>query len=46
MGLLLYNDYVQKYLMKELDIQPCIHILDCTKILVNLNYPEGNVFSN
>ena len=41
-----YNDYVQKYLMKNLDIQPCIHILDCTKILVNLdnkNYENSSV---
>ncbi len=30
-----YNDYVQKYLMKELDIQSCVHILDCTKVLIN-----------
>lgn len=32
-----YNNYVQEHLEKRLDIQPCIHILDCTKILVNLN---------
>lgn len=32
-----YNDYVQKHLLNKLDIQPCIHILDCTKILVNLD---------
>lgn len=41
-----YNDYVQKHLMKELDIQPCIHILDCTKVLVNLeneNYENSSV---
>ncbi len=29
-----YNDYVQKYLMKELDIQSCVHILDCTRFLL------------
>ena len=34
-----YNDYVQKHLMKKLDIKPCVHILDCTKILVN---PDNN----
>lgn len=41
-----YNDYVQKHLMKKLDIQPCVHILDCTKILVNLdneNYENSSV---
>ena len=41
-----YNTYVQKYLMEELDIQPCIHILDCTKVLVNLdngNYENSTV---
>jgi len=32
-----YNNYVQKYLLNTLDIQPCIHILDCTKVLVNLD---------
>lgn len=32
-----YNDYVQKHLLNKLDIQPCIHILGCTKILVNLD---------
>ena len=25
-----YNSYVQEHLVKELDIQPCVHILDCT----------------
>ena len=32
--------------MKELDIQPCMHILDCTKLLVNLddsNYENSSV---
>ena len=41
-----YNEYVQKHLMKKLDIQPCIHILDCTKVLVNLdneNYENASV---
>ena len=41
-----YNDYVQEHLMKELDVQPCIHILDCTKVLVNLdneNYENSSV---
>lgn len=38
-----YNDYVQNHLIQKLDIQPCIHILDCTKILVNL---ENNNYEN
>ena len=41
-----YNGYVQEHLMKELDVQPCIHILDCTKVLVNLdngNYENSSV---
>lgn len=38
-----YNDYVQKHLMKKLDIKPCVHILDCTKILVN---PDNNNYEN
>lgn len=41
-----YNTYVQKYLLKNLDAQPCIHILDCTKIPVNLdneNYENSSV---
>lgn len=41
-----YNHYVQKYLTKKLDLQPCIHILDCTKVLVNLdndNYEGSSV---
>ncbi len=38
-----YNSYIQEHLMKELDIQPCVHILDCTKVLVNLDYDNyGN----
>lgn len=32
-----YNDYVQNIIMPELKILPQIHILDCTKIKVNLN---------
>ncbi len=32
-----YNHYVQDYVLENLGIQPCIHILDCTKIPVNLN---------
>ena len=41
-----YNSYVQEHLMTELDIQPCAHILDCTKVLVNLgngNYENSSV---
>lgn len=41
-----YNNYVQEHLLKKLNIQPCIHILDCTKILVNLdndNYENSSV---
>lgn len=41
-----YNDYVQKHLLCKLDLQPNIHILDCTKILVNLdneNYENSSV---
>lgn len=26
-----YNNYVQEHLMKELDVQPCVHILDWSK---------------
>lgn len=32
--------------MKKLDIQPCVHILDCAKVLVNLdndNYENSSV---
>ena len=32
-----YNNYVQNIVMPELNITPQIHILDCTKIKVNLN---------
>ena len=41
-----YNSYVQEHLMPELNIQPCVHILDCTKVLVNLdngNYENSSV---
>ncbi len=41
-----YNHYVQDYIFDNLDIQPCIHILDCTKIPVNLsnkNYENSSV---
>lgn len=38
-----YNCYVQEHFMKKLDVQPCIHILDCTKILVN---PENDHYEN
>ena len=38
-----YNEYVQEHLMKKLDIQSCIHILDCTKVLVN---PDNENYEN
>ncbi len=41
-----YNAYVQEHLCPKLDVQPYIHILDCTKILVNLdndNYENSSV---
>ena len=41
-----YNDYVQKQLMEKMNIRPGIHILDCTKIPVNLqneNYENSSV---
>lgn len=41
-----YNHYVQDSLVEKLGIQPCIHILDCTKIPVNLeneNYEGSSV---
>ena len=41
-----YNSYVQEHLMAGLDIQPCVHILDCTKVLANLdngNYENSSV---
>lgn len=33
----LYNDLIQNNIMKKLNITPNIHILDCTKITVNIN---------
>lgn len=42
-----YNNVVQKYIFKTLNIETDIHILDCTKIAVNMdneNY-EGATFS-
>jgi len=41
-----YNHYVQDHLMEHSKIQPSIHILDCTKIPVNLDndhYEESSV---
>lgn len=41
-----YNDYVQNHLMDKLGLYPSIHILDCTKIPVNLdndNYERSTV---
>lgn len=41
-----YNRYVQEFLLKKLELQPCIHILDCTKIPVNPeneNYEDATV---
>ncbi|WP_297430703.1 transposase [Clostridium sp.] len=41
-----YNNYVQNIVMPELNITPQIHILDCTKIKVNLsnrNYENSEV---
>lgn len=38
-----YNGYVQKYLLDALDIRSCIHILDCTKVLVN---PDNEHYEN
>lgn len=41
-----YNHYVQDSLLGTLGVQPSIHILDCTKIPVNLtneNYEESSV---
>ena len=41
-----YNHYVQDYALENLGVQPCIHILDCTKIPVNLsntNYENSSV---
>lgn len=41
-----YNNYVQNVVMPSLNISPSIHILDCTKIKVNLdnaNYEKSEV---
>ncbi len=41
-----YNHYIQNHLMEHSKIQPSIHILDCTKIPVNLDndhYEESSV---
>jgi hypothetical protein len=44
-----YNHYVQDVVMPTLNIYPSIHILDCTKIHVNLdnaNYENSEVISD
>lgn len=44
-----YNHYVQNVVMPSLDISPSIHILDCTKIKVNLdnaNYENSEVIKD
>lgn len=44
-----YNKYVQDVVMPSLDIAPSIHILDCTKIQVNLdntNYEKSEVIKD
>lgn len=44
-----YNNYVQDVVMPTLNIAPSIHILDCTKIHVNLdnaNYENSEVISD
>jgi hypothetical protein len=44
-----YNHYVQSIVMPSIDISPTIHILDCTKIHVNLdnsNYEKSEVISD
>ena len=41
-----YNDVVQNRIMKHKDIEPNIHILDCTKIAVNIdnqNYEKSSI---
>lgn len=43
-----YNHYVQDNVLPGIDIQPSIHILDCTKLKVNLdnaNYENSEVIS-
>ena len=44
-----YNHYIQNVVMPSLDIAPSIHILDCTKIQVNLdneNYENSEVIKD
>jgi hypothetical protein len=44
-----YNHYTQNVVMPSLDIAPSIHILDCTKIKVNLdndNYENSEVIKD
>jgi hypothetical protein len=44
-----YNHYVQSIVMHSLAISPSIHILDCTKIHVNLdnsNYEKSEIISD
>lgn len=44
-----YNHYIQNVVMPSLDIAPSIHILDCTKIKVNLdntNYENSDVIKD
>lgn len=44
-----YNHYVQDVVMPSLDIAPSVHILDCTKIQVNLdnaNYENSEVIKD
>ena len=44
-GVYFYNSYVREHVMEGLDILSCVHILDCTMILVNLdNYHYKNSF--
>ena len=41
-----YNDAVQKHIMPKLNLEPSIHILDCTKLYVELsnsNYQKSEV---
>ncbi|SPF53534.1 conserved hypothetical protein [Candidatus Desulfosporosinus infrequens] len=41
-----YNRYIQKYVLPTLQFQPTVHILDCTKIPVNLdndNYEKAGI---
>jgi hypothetical protein len=41
-----YNAYVQSYILPRLDCEPSIHILDCTKIEVNMendNYEGASI---